>query len=206
MTATIRPRRRARLLAACAGVLAGAVLLAGCQATPGAAATVGDTTISEQQLTADVDELVADPGSGASADDATVVTSLLGRLITMELMDQLATKNGVTVTEGQIASELTAYDQQAGGRDAVYQVFAQQGVPRSQIDAMVRLSLQATGLGPVLKPGGTGDEQTQAVVDAIVALSDDVGVDVNPRWGAWDAKTLNVSPGSDDLSSQPSGT
>lgn len=206
MTAPLRSRRRARLLAACAGIAVGAVLLAGCEGSPGAAATVGDTTISEQQLADDVAELTADPASGATTGDASVATALLGRLVTMALVDQLAAQHGVSVTEGQIASELAAYDEQAGSRDAVYEVFAQQGLPRSQVEPMVRLSLQATALGPVLKPDGTGDEQTQAVVDAIIALSDAEGVQVNPRWGVWDATTLNLGPTPDDLSTLPAAT
>ncbi len=202
MTAPLR--RRTRILAACAAAAAGALLLTGCQGSPGAAATVGDTTISEQQLADDVDQLTSDPNSGA-AQDSSAVTSLLGRLITVALVDQLAAQHGVAATDGEIAAQLGAYEQQAGSKDAVYQVFAQQGVPASQVPSMLRLSVLATKLGPVLKPEGTSDEQTQAIVDAITALSDEVGVQVNPRWGAWDAKTLNLGPAPDDLSTVPSG-
>lgn len=198
------PSRRARLLAACAGLAVGAVVLTGCTGSPGAAAVVGDTTISEQQLADDVAELTADPNAGIEDANSSTVTSLLGRLITMKLVDQLAAQHDVTITEGQIANEIAAYEQQVGSKDAVYQTFAQQGVPASQVEGMVRTSLQVTALGPILKPDGTSDEQTQAIIDEIVKLGDDDGVQVNPRWGTWDAASLNLGPTPDDLSSLPS--
>jgi len=203
---TALPRRRTRLIAATVGIGLGTLLLSACQGTPGAAATVGDTVITEQQLASDVAELTSDPNAGATEASSTMVSSLLSRLVTVALIDQLAAQHGVAVTDGEIAAQLAAYQQQAGSKDAVYQVFAQQGIPASQVGAMVRLSVLATKLGPVLKPEGTADEQTQAIVEALAALSDQEDVTVNPRWGTWDASTLNLGPAPDDLSSLPSGT
>ncbi len=191
--------RRVRLAAAFAGAAIGVGLLAGCAGTPGAAATVGEVTISDQTITDGVAQLRADAGLS----DSGVVPSLLGRLIVMELVNQVAAQHDVVVTDGQVAQQMASYEEQVGDKDSVYQLFAQQGVPQSQVDNMLRLAVQVTALGPILKPAGTADEQTMAVVEAVTALGEDVGVTVNPRWGTWDPATLNIGAPADDLSTLP---
>lgn len=205
MTAPSGAARRAyRILAAGAGVALLAATLAGCAGTPGAAAVVGDSVISEQELTSAVAELGANSGAAGQGADASIATSLLSRLIVMELVDQVAAHNGVTVTEGQVAHELAAYEQQYGDEETVNAMFAQQGVPPSQVENMLRLSVQVTALGPILNPNGSSEDQTMAVVAAVNALGEAEGVEVNPRWGTWDPQTLNLGPTPDDLSTLPS--
>lgn len=204
MTQPSRPARpAARVVAAVAGLVLAATALAGCAGTPGAAATVGDAIISEQTLTDAVAELGPGTGAAGQGADASIATSLLSRLIIIELVGQVAAQHGVNVAEGQVAHELAGYMQQYGDRAAVYEMFAQQGVPASQVDPMLKVAVQVTALGPILKPDGSPEEQTMAVVQAVTELGDGEGVQVNPRWGTWDPTTLNLGPTPDDLSTVP---
>jgi hypothetical protein len=181
-----------------------ALAVSACSGPASSAATVGEVTISEQTLADGVAELASTPESGATADDPAVVAGLLDQMIKAALVDQLAAEHDLDVTRGQVQAELDEYSEQVGGRDAVDRVFAQQGVPASQVEPVVRMTLQLTALGPALLPDGSGEEQNQAIIAAIVDLGEREAVTVNPRWGTWDPQTLNLGPVSDDLATTPS--
>jgi SurA-like N-terminal domain len=196
--------RRPRLLLAAASVAAVAILVSACSnQQPGAAATLGDTRISEQTLSAEVQAVLVAKGQPATSVDEALPPDMLGRLITIELVDQLAAREGVVVTQGQIDEQLANYEGQAGDRAAVEKVFIEQGVAPSQIESIVKLNTQAQELGIKLAPNGSAEEQRQAVVDAVVALSEELDTTVSPRFGTWDAATISVGPAPDDLSAPP---
>lgn len=196
--------RRPRLVLAAASVAAAALLLSGCSnQQPGAAATLGDTRISEQTLSAEVQAVLVAQGQPATSVDESLPPQMLGRLITIELIDELARREGIVVTQGQIDEQLANYVAQAGDQAAVEKLFIEQGVAPSQIESIVRLNLQAQALGIALDPKGSAEEQGQAVVEAVVALSTELDTTVSPRFGTWDAATISVGPTPDDLSAPP---
>ena len=186
-------------IAAAGALLAVAGLLAACGATPGAAAVVGDTRITESQLGTSVDDILAAQGMPQRSATTDLTIQTLNRMVTNELVNQMADELGLTVSQGKIDEVLMAYDEQAGGREQVENVFAQQGIAPTQIDDAVRLNLQAQAIGQVLAPGGSADEQNTAVVMAVIDFSDHVGVDVNPRFGVWESSGLSIGPKADDV-------
>ncbi len=196
--------RRSRLALAAAAVAATALLLSGCaDQQAGSAATVGDTRISEQALTAQVEEVLVAKGQPTTSKDQSLVTQTLGRMITMELVERLSVREGVEVTQGQIDEVLANYAGQVGGEQAVVDVFIEQNVAPSQLESLIRLQLQAQELGIVLNPQGSAEEQGQAVFEAAGALSEELGTTVSPRYGTWDPSTLALGPTPDDLSMPP---
>jgi hypothetical protein len=196
--------RRPRLVLAAASLAAAALLLSACSnQQPGAAATLGDTRISEQTLSAEVQAVLVAKGQPATSVDEALPPDMLSRLITIELVDRLAAREGVVVTQGQIDEQLANYEGQAGDQAAVEKLFIEQGVAPSQIESIVKLNTQAQELGIVLAPNGSAEEQRQAVVDAVIALSVELDTTVSPRFGTWDAATISVGPTPDDLSAPP---
>jgi hypothetical protein len=196
--------RRPRIILAAAAITAAALLLTGCGSQQaGSAATLGDTRITEQALTTEVQAVLAAKGQPVTAADPALPASMLGRMITIQLIDTLAQRNGIVTTQGQIDEQLASYDAQAGDRAAVEKLFIEQGVAPSQIESIVRLNSQAQDLGVKLDPTGTAEQQGQAVVDAAVALSEELDTTVSPRYGTWDAKALKLGPTPNDLSTPP---
>jgi SurA N-terminal domain len=196
--------RRPRLVLAAASLAAAALLISACSnQQPGAAATLGDTRISEQTLSAEVQAVLVAKGQPATSVDEALPPDMLSRLITIELVDRLAAREGVVVTQGQIDEQLANYEGQAGDQAAVEKLFIEQGVAPSQIESIVKLNTQAQELGIVLAPNGSAEEQRQAVVDAVIALSVELDTTVSPRFGTWDAATISVGPTPDDLSAPP---
>jgi hypothetical protein len=178
--------------------------IAGCTSpTPGAAAVLGDTRISETALTTQVQAVLAAQGKGLDTADAALTAQTLDRMVKSELVDMLATSAGIEVTQGQIDTQLTEYDTQEGSRAEVEKIFLEQGIAPSQIPGIIALNLQANAIGLQHAPDADTEVQGQAVVKAIAVLSELLKTEVSPRYGTWDAATLQVGPAPDDLSSPP---
>jgi hypothetical protein len=192
--------------AAAAAVLAAGLLLTGCTTSApeaGAAATLGDTRITESQLTDQVHAVLVAQRQPVDTPNAQLTTQTLSRMITIELVDQLARQNKIVITQGDVDQRLAQFDSQAGGRDQVLKVFAEQGVAPSQIDDMVRLDLQAQQLGITLDPHGSAEQQGAAVVNAVTKLSNELKVTASPRFGTWDPVALKITHGGSDLTAPP---
>jgi hypothetical protein len=194
-----------RRLALAAATAAVAVLaLSACGNAPaGAAATLGDTRISEQELTAQVEEILQAKGQPADSEDASLVQQTLGRMITTQLVDTLAQREGVEVTQGQIDEEFANYAAQVGGEQALEELFLAENVAPSQLESIIRLQIQAQLVGLALAPEGSADEQGAAVFEAAALLSDELDTTVSPRFGTWDPNTLSLGPTPDDLAAPP---
>jgi hypothetical protein len=193
-----------RLALAAAAATMSVLALSACgSSSAGDAATMGSTGIPDDWLRDEVEAVLVAKGQPSNASDPSLVQQTLGRMITMELVDQVSEQEGVVVTEGQIDEFLANYESQLGGRDAVEQQLIQQNIAPPMIRSIVRLQMQAQALGIALDPRGSAEEQGQAVFDAVVAKSDELDTTVNPRYGTWDANQLQVGPIPNDLSSPP---
>ena len=186
------------------GALVAGLTLTGCgAATPGAAAVVGDTRISEQTLTSNVQEVLVAQQKSPNTSDAALVSEVLNRLVTSELVDILAAEKGITVTQGAIDSTLQGYVQQAGGEAQVQDILLQRNVAPTQIESFVRTNVLAQMLGQALAPTADIQGQSDAVVAAIIETSMVVGTEVSPRYGTWEATKLVIGPVPSDLSALP---
>lgn len=194
-----------RRLALGVAALATTVLaLAGCgTAQAGAAATVGDTRITDTALTTEVQAVLAAKGQPLDTEDASLVSQILGRMITMELVDRLAVREGVEITQGQIDEVIANYTGQVGSIEQVEEIFLQENVAPSQIESLITLQAQAQELGIALNPSGSAEEQGTAVFEAASLLSVELDTAVSPRYGTWDAATLSLGSVPNDLSTLP---
>lgn len=134
--------RTPRRLALAAG--AALLLLTACgdsgEARPGAAAVVGGTTISADQLSGLIERGLADPQaeSALGADRAEFQRQALSRLINAEVLEQTAADNGVTVTDGDVAAQRKLFEERAGGPEALVAQAAQSGIAEEDLDFFLR--------------------------------------------------------------------
>lgn len=197
----MKHRRTALAPAGIAALALAGLVLAGCAtATPGAAAIVGDVRISEAELADQVAETLEAQGQPVDAPADELTGTTLDRLVTASLVEQYAASVGVTVSQGEVDGLLRQYAAQAGGPQAVEEVFVQQGVAPSQIVPILRLNILAEKLGAALLPGGDPQAQGQALVEALAAFGAEAGTKVSPRYGTWDATALRLGPVPDDVS------
>ncbi len=194
------------------GVAAAAVCaaaLAGCGTVhPGAAAQVGDVSISDQALetnTTGFCELIdtinqAQQGTNPPVPLRTALLSALNTLVSGAALDQLAERHGVQVTNAEI-------DQWIGGLPLDFGQVPEHRAEelRAVIERVARNTLLLEKLGRVAyeqqNPGGAGappDQVQQLGQQMVNSYMDRVGVETDPRYG----QVLNTQqvPGTGSLS------
>jgi hypothetical protein len=179
----------------------GALSLTGCGANQaGAAALLGDERISESELNEQVQALLTAQGLPAQDSSAELITQTLDRLITTNLVHQLAEREGVAIDQGEVDAIRLQYLAQAGGEAELENLLLQQGVLPSQIDSVITLNLQVSKLGQELAPDQEPDVQGGAVFVAVSELSVELDTEVAPRFGTWDAEKLTIGPVANSVS------
>ncbi|MER5598995.1 SurA N-terminal domain-containing protein [Streptomyces sp. NPDC002265] len=192
-------RRRRTALVLSAALVAAAPLLAACgnDAHPGAAAVVGDQRITVSQLESRVQE-VRDAQRASVPDEAQYARVVAGTgsltrdtlhgMVLDRVLQRAAQDAGVTVTRNEIQQMRAGLEQQAGGAAGLEAAWLQQyDVPPQRLDDNLRLQLQAQKLAAHL-----GTETSQpAFWKALSAASKELHVDLNPRYGDWDAQKVS---------------
>jgi hypothetical protein len=166
----------------------------------GAAATVGDLRISQESLSEQVAAVLQAQSRPLDSQDAALTGEVLSFLITNELVDLLAQREGVQVTQGEIDLVLLGYDGDVGGRAEVERIFTERNVAPSQIEAFVKTNLLAKRLSQQIAPNASAEEQNAVLIQSLAEVSNAVGTQVSPRYGTWDAERLSIGPLPDDLS------
>ncbi|MFD9433771.1 SurA N-terminal domain-containing protein [Streptomyces sp. NPDC060002] len=190
-----RRRRTALLLSA---AIVSAPLLAACgnDAHPGAAAVVGDQRITVAQLESRVNE-VRTAQRAAVTDDAqyaqavaqtgSLARDTLHGMVLDKVLHRAAEDAGVTVSRREVQEMRAGLEQQAGGAQGLEAAWLQQyGIPPQRLDENLRLQLEAQKLATEL---GTNTSQP-AFWNALSKASKALDVDLNPRYGNWDAQKV----------------
>lgn len=173
------------------------IALSGCgQTLAGSAGVVGEARLTDSELSQTVNTLSEKLGIQPSAQ---VSQAVLSRWMIAELVEQLADKNAVSVTKGEVDAAITQETQTAGGQEAFEQGALQAGVLPEDIPDAVRTSLLIEKMSQLT--GTTEDPSGQAgLVVAVQNLSQELDPQVSPRFGTWDAEQLSVGALPDDLS------
>ncbi|MFF3845576.1 SurA N-terminal domain-containing protein [Streptomyces sp. NPDC002328] len=191
-------RRRTALLLSAAIVAAGPLLTAcGNEAHPGAAAVVGGQRITVSQLENRVDEVRA-AQRAAVADDAqyaqvvaqtgSLARDTLHGMVLDRVLHRAAENAGVTVSRKEVQAMRAGLEQQAGGAKGLETTWLQQyGIPPQRLDENLRLQLEAQKLAAHLG----ADTSQPAFWNALSKASQELGVDLNPRYGDWDARKVS---------------
>ena len=183
------------------GVIAATIGLSGCGTpTAGAAAVVGDQRISEATLNSEVQSVLSLQGLPATDSSNELITSTLNQMITTILVDELASREKIEVTQGEIDDLRLQYIAQAGGVEAFESQIIQQGIAIDDVDSIIRVNIQVSQLGDVLSPNTEPDAKSAAVFLALSELSSEIGTEVSPRFGTWDPENLTVGPSANSLS------
>jgi hypothetical protein len=193
-------RRRKTLLAGAA--LVAVVGLSACNEAPGAAAYVGDTHISTEQVQDDGAEVIAaaGPASQTPLDGAEVNRRQVNRLVTQRLVEIAAERRGVTVSDSEVDALITQAVGTGTRAEFETQLAAAQLVPPSEIDTFARTVALNQKLAAKIAPGADEAATNAALVKELGALSEEIGTGVSPRFGTWVPSDLTVGLPPDDLS------
>lgn len=186
-------RRRTALAVSAAALLTASPLLTACGSAPhpGAAAVVGKDRITVSQLQSQVNDVrdaqqSSPQGRQMLADSARLGQDTLVRLIQYRIIEQAGEDNGVQVTRREVQEQRAKVEKANGGADAVESRFLALGIAPDQIDQALTMDLVRSKLD-----GKLGAARTN---DVLMRTSDALRVDVNPRYGSWDAKRGTARP------------
>jgi parvulin-like peptidyl-prolyl isomerase len=148
---SIVPRPR-RVLGVALAAVAAVPLLAACATSPGAAATVGSHRISVTGLQSQVRTALANPKAASQfgKDRAGFTRQVLAQSIGEQIIAAAAQAHHVTATPKDIAAQLAAFTQQAGGAAQLKLQAAQGGVPPAALNQIVRSDALQNKLGDAL--------------------------------------------------------
>ncbi|MEU2778345.1 SurA N-terminal domain-containing protein [Streptomyces sp. NPDC007162] len=189
-------RRRRTALVLSAAIAAAAPLLTACSggAHPGAAAVVGGRRITVAQLEDRVNEVrqaqrAAVPDQAQYQQVLSATSSLtrdtLYNMVLDRVLHRAARDAGVSVSRKDVEEMRTRLERQAGGAKALQAAWLQKyGVAPRQLDDNLRFQVEANKLAQDL---GT-DTSQPAFWKALAQASEELHVDLNPRYGAWDVQ------------------
>jgi hypothetical protein len=206
-TGLARRGARSRMVGVAVGALLIGSGLSGCGPDlAGSAAVIGQSRITDRDLTQEVSNISSLLGAPASlAASAQITPVVLQRMIVQDLVNQLAAEMGISVTDGQLSEELQKLVKQVGTLAAVQQaVLTRFGFAPLELNQFLRRSLLILAIQQELSPTGTDAVRGALALAALGKVSANLDTRVSPRFGVWDAKTLTVSPPPDDLSAPPS--
>lgn len=175
-----------RRVAAVASSAVLAVALAACDTDQvGAAAVVGGERITVAELQEHTREVAEVTGSEATGEQAELQRGVLNRMISFRLNEQVARDAGITISEAEIdqfiADQLVA---QTPDGD-ITPILAQNLLTEETLRDAVHQALTISEIG--------GNE---AYSQAISATAEEVGVEINPRYGEWDGVQVVQASGS----------
>ena len=155
---------------------------------PSVAATVGDVRLPTSQIDRFFESISSSEAyqQQPQQDDMQVQLELVTFLVRSEVFEYVAERNGAQVTDEQIDAAVEDQIEQAGGRDTFEQNLNQQGISEDLFVELVRGQELQTA---VQEEAGEGDFLT-----FVREQSADLEVEVNPRYGAWNANNLTVQP------------
>ncbi|WBO69335.1 SurA N-terminal domain-containing protein [Streptomyces camelliae] len=189
-------RRRRTALVLTAAIAAAAPLLTACgnDAHPGAAAVVGGQRITVGQLESRVNEVrraqrAAVPDEAqyqqVLASTSSLTRDTLHNMVLDQVLQRAAQDESISVTRNEVEQMRAGLEQQAGGAKALETAWLQKyGIAPARLDDNLRLQLEAQKLAAKL---GT-DTSQPAFWKALSTASQELHIDLNPRYGTWDVQ------------------
>ncbi|MDJ0460450.1 SurA N-terminal domain-containing protein [Streptomyces sp. H27-C3] len=192
-------RRRRTALSVSTALLVAAPFLAACgnDAHPGAAAVVGGDRIEVSALQSKVKDVREAQQASPQSAQLIGATGQLGRaklydLIVDRVVQRAADDAGAGVTRKEIQAARAGAAQESQGEEQLAATYLQQrGIAPDQINDAIRRDVLVGKLAAALGASNTPEGQ-QKVNAAFVAASKALHIDVNPRYGSWDDKKMQL--------------
>ncbi|MGW4808244.1 SurA N-terminal domain-containing protein [Kitasatospora sp. NPDC004272] len=197
----IRTSSARRPLAVLGAAVAAAVLSA-CGTAPahqGAAAVVGSDRISIAQVQARVAAVRdgADQAGAATDEQPGLARHAVSDLILGKVVERALADRRLTVSQGEIDQARTADARTVGSETKLAELLrAKQGVPADAVDGFYRQQIGLVKLAGGQDPGSADGDA--AIRKALAAAGTALHIEVNPRYGSWDADRIGLTGSTED--------
>lgn len=179
-------RRTSALSVSVAALAVAAPLLTGCSADsrPGAAAVVGEETITVSQIQHQVEQARETQYAQEDAESLVAATGDLPRVMVQQqvmrhLVEQAAERLGIDATRREVQAERARFQAQFPNEEVMEREVAAIGLgPLDQLDDFFRMEVLFLKLNERAGPDG--------INEVLAETAEEVGVEINPRYGEWD--------------------
>jgi hypothetical protein len=157
-----------------------------------AAATLGKTTISQNELQATIDTILkeregVDVSQMQLESGASLNRSQLRFLIITKIFDQIAAELKLGVTKTEIATTRANMIDQSGGAATFATNLVAAQIASTNFDTYVRAILISDKITNALMESGIAEADVSAKLSELVqAKTRQLKIEINPRYGTWD--------------------
>ena len=177
--------------------VAAALLLSGCSQV-GAAATLGDTKITQATVQSSIDAILA-ARVGVDISQMQLETGeLLNRAqLRFHLLTALLRATGeelkLTVSKAEIDTRRQSIIDQVGGAEGLPEALVSAGIAPNDLDTYIEAMTFSDKISQALTASGVPqDALGEEVQKLVVTKAKELGVTVNPRYGTWDGTVADV--------------
>jgi len=174
-----------------------ALLLTGCSQV-GAAATIGNTKITQATVQGSIDSILAERAKVDTTQMKLETGESLNRgqlrfhLLTA-LLREVGAELKVSVTKAEIDTRRASILEQIGGAAALPNALVNAGIAPPDFDQYIEaISISDKMSQALVASGVTQDQVGTELQKLVVAKAKVLGVTVNPRYGKWDAATADI--------------
>ena len=163
--------------------------------------TVGDKEFSISDIQKPVDEILearksVDTSQMQLASGADLIRNQAQFAIISVLLDQIASDMKINFTNADVAKRRTEIVTQVGGEAELPKALASSNLAASNLEPYIKVRLIIDKLTSDLVALGVSPEQaSEEVSKLIVATAKKLGVEVNPKYGKWNAANASIESG-----------
>ena len=177
--------------------VAATFVLTGCSQV-GAAASVGDTKITQATVQGSIDSILAERAKVDTTQMQLETGESLNRgQLRFHLLSTLLREVGaelkLTVSKAEIDTRRASILDQVGGAASLPTALVNAGIAPADLDIYIEAISYSDKIGQKLVAAGVTEDQVGTELQKlVVAKAKELGVTVNPRYGKWDATVADV--------------
>ena len=191
-----------------ATIVLSVAVLTGCSDSPklaGSAVVINGKVIPASSVADRVDKVraqiqVTDPSLISEVPSLIQINQrAVDHFIRAALFEEVLVREGINVTKRDVEAYRDEVFAQYAKETIEAQLVSQNAVPADDVEGFMREVMIQRILMEKLAPGADNQTQFLAMTDYLTALSDELGIDLNPRFGTWDPSNLITTPGDETL-------
>ena len=178
-------------------MIAAALLLTGCSQV-GAAATFGDTKITQATVQGSIDSILAERAKVDTTQMQLETGEVLNRSqLRFHLFSAILRAVGeelkLEVTKAEIDTRRASILEQIGGVESLPSALVNAGIAPEDLDKYIEALSFSDKISQALVASGVTEDQISAEIQKIIAAkANELGVTVNPRYGKWDPTVADI--------------
>ena len=162
------------------------------------AATLGDITITQEELQTSVDQLLTERAAVDTSQmqlesGATLNRSQLRFQVVTTIFEEIAKELKINLTDSEITANRATLIAQSGGEAALPTNLVAAQIASSNFDQYIRTSLISNKINEALLATGVAEADLNMRISQLVAAkAKQIEISINPRYGTWDQEAGDI--------------